>query len=83
MEKKIEIFNLIIAIISKNEDLLPRIPIAEVALSTSLSADCGFDSLALMSILYELQETYPALNENIILEVKTFNDLIDNIIDKA
>ena len=83
MDKKSETLNLIISIIGNNEDLSPRIPINEITLSTRLNADCGYDSLALMSILYELQDAYPELDENTILEVKTFNDLIENIVNKT
>lgn len=79
MSDRSEIFNTIIGILGKNEDLLPRIPMTEVKPDSQLGADCGFDSLALMSILYELQETYPSLDEEAITGVKTINDLIDNI----
>lgn len=82
MDKKTEIFNRLLNILKNNDDLTPRIPLHEITYETRLSADCGFDSLVLMSILYELQETYPDLDEYTILEVKTFNDLIEKIANK-
>ncbi len=83
MDRKAEVFKQLLNILNSSEDLTPRIPISEITFDTRLSADCGFDSLVLMSILYELQETYPDLDEYTILEVKTFNDLIEKIVSKT
>jgi acyl carrier protein len=61
------------------EDLNPKISIDKVNKDSLLSTDLGFDSLALMSLVYELQEKHPDIDEAKALEWKTINDCLKAI----
>lgn len=56
-------FEEIVSIIERCDDLDPLLPVDSITPETHFQEDLGFDSLALMSILYELQEAYPGLDE--------------------
>jgi acyl carrier protein len=57
------VLSLIIEILSRTPDLRTRIPPSDITLRTRFKEDLGFDSLALMSLAFELQEHYPELDE--------------------
>ena len=66
-------------IIKENEDLEPRIKLQNITLNTSLGNDLGFDSLGVMSVVYELQEIFPDLDENLMNDWKTIKDIFDSV----
>ncbi len=73
-----KLFDLIVKIIGSNEDLEPLIPVSDIKPDTKIQEDLGFDSLAMMSIVYELQEIYEDLDET---EMANWN-LISDIVKK-
>jgi len=74
-----KLFDLIIKIIGSNEDLEPLIPVADIKSDTKIQEDLGFDSLALMSIVYELQETYEDLDETEMANWSTISDIVKKL----
>ena len=72
--------NKIRKVIEKSEDLDPLIPLKDISYETKFSEDLGFDSLALMSILYELQEENPNINESEINNWKTLNNCVESFL---
>lgn len=83
MDQSDAIFKKIVAIIANSSDLESKLPVEELTKNTHLSFDLGYDSIALMSLLYELQESYSRVDENDIVGIKTINDLISNVIKKC
>ena len=63
-------------IIQSNEDLSPRIDPSEIKLTTKFSEDMGFDSMAMMSLVYELQDKYPDLDESEVVGIESVEGLI-------
>lgn len=78
--KKLEFLKEITTIIKESEDLDPPLPVEQITFETHFQYDLQFDSLALMGLLYELQEKYPDLDENQIDQWKRVDDLIDQLI---
>jgi acyl carrier protein len=74
-----KMFDLIIKIIGESEDLEPLIPLADIKPETLIQEDLGFDSLALMSIVYELQEIYEDLDETEMANWNTISDIADKL----
>ena len=63
-------------IIDSSEDLTPRISSAEMTPETKFSLDMGFDSMAMMSLIYELQEKYPNLDETEAIQSSSVSQLM-------
>lgn len=74
------IFKQIIEIIKDSEDLDPLVTLKEIKPDTRYREDLGFDSLALMAIIYELQELYPQLDETIIDQWIRIEDTIKTVL---
>lgn len=55
--------NTIKTILAEIPDMKPKIPVAQITLETRFRQDMGFDSLAMASLYYELEERYPHLQE--------------------
>ena len=66
----------IVAILSRNVDFRPRIALARITPDTRFREDLGFDSIALMSLAFELQEIYPTLDEMAIATWTTVGDCV-------
>ena len=62
-------------------DLKPKISVDLVGLDTRFREDLGFDSLAMASFFYELQELYPKLEESQVLQWKKVSDCTQSIRD--
>jgi acyl carrier protein len=76
---KEEIFDKMITIIEEHEDLEPLLPIEDLRFESELKEDIGFDSIALMSLVYELQELYPNFDGTSIYKWNTLGDIIDDL----
>ena len=76
MSKEVELIKKILA---SNPDLRPKSPIEGLNESTRFRADMGFDSLALASLFYELQETYAHIEESEIQKWETIADCIKSL----
>ena len=66
-------------ILEGNPDLEPKIPVASITPETRFREDLGFDSLAMVSLLYELQETLPHLEETVIIKWNKISDCIQSM----
>jgi acyl carrier protein len=66
-------------IIGGNRDYRLRMSPEDVTMDTRFREDLGFDSIALMSLVYELQETYPELDELIIAKWRTVSDCVRTV----
>ncbi len=71
--------NLIKNILSANPDLKPKIPVESIAATTKFRAEMGFDSLAMASLFYELQDTYPHIDESEIQKWETIADCVKSL----
>ena len=78
MRKK-QIFDRMITIIEEHEDLEPLLPIEDLRFESGLKEDIGFDSIALMSLVYELQELYPNFDGTSIYKWNTLGDIVDDL----
>lgn len=68
--------DLIKRLLLSNPDLKPKVSIESITESTRFRGDMGFDSLALASLFYELQETYPHIDESDMQKWETVADCI-------
>ena len=66
-------------IIAEHEDLDPLLPIEDLKFESTLKEDLGFDSIALMALVYELQELYPGLAVENLYEWDTLGDIVDDL----
>jgi len=73
------IFEKVLSVIEKCEDLNPKVNLKEIRQEMEFKADLGFDSLALMSLVYELQEAYPELDEMAIADWSTIDDCVKHL----
>ena len=71
-----ELLEKIKSILKENEDLSILIPVDELKEESVFAADLGLDSLGLMSLVYEIQEDYPDLDESLMADWQTVSDLI-------
>jgi acyl carrier protein len=76
---KEELFDKMIAIIDEHEDLEPLLPVEDLKFESELKADLGFDSIGLMSLVYELQELYPDFDGTSIYQWNTLGDIVDDL----
>jgi acyl carrier protein len=60
-------------------DLKPKLSIESLTAKTRFQQDMGFDSLAMASLFYELEEKYPDLNEVDVKNWKTIEDCLNSI----
>ena len=76
---KEELLDKMIMIIEEHEDLEPLLPIEDLKFGSELKADLGFDSIALMSLVYELEELYPNFDGTSIYKWNTLGDIVDDL----
>jgi acyl carrier protein len=76
---KEEILDKMITVIEEHEDLEPLLPIEDLKFESELKEDIGFDSIALMSLVYELQELYPNFEGTSIYKWNTLGDIVDDL----
>lgn len=62
-ERDEEALAAIVQILTTSKDLRARISGDQITAATRFKEDLGFDSLALMSLAFELQEQWPELDE--------------------
>lgn len=67
------------SILFECEDLKPLIPVNQITLKTRLQEDLGYDSLAKMSLLYELQTVKADLDESLIMKWTYIEDIIKDL----
>lgn len=60
-------------------DLKPKIPLEKIAVTTRFREDLGFDSLAMASLFYTLQDLYPELTEEQVTLWKTVQNCLESI----
>ena len=76
---KSQLLEKMITIIDEHEDLEPLLPIEDLTFESVLKEDIGFDSIALMSLVYELQELYPDFDGTSIYRWNTLGDIVDDL----
>jgi acyl carrier protein len=76
---KEELLDKMIAIIEEHEDLEPLLPPEDLKFESELKEDIGFDSIALMLLVYELQELYPNFDGTSIYKWNTLEDIVDDL----
>ena len=76
---KEELLDKMITIIDEHEDLEPFLPLEDLKLESELKADLGFDSIALMSLVYELQELYPNFDGTSLYKWNSLGDIVDDL----
>ncbi len=74
-----DLLNMIKEIIKSCDDLGPSIDPDEIKVEHSFRANLGFDSLALMTMAYEIQEKIPELDEMAIVDWLTVQDCLDTL----
>jgi acyl carrier protein len=72
-------FEILKQVISDCEDLNPRVKTADLKPEHLFQENLGLDSLALMTLAYELQEHYPDLDETSIIEWNKIQDCLDTL----
>ncbi|MBK7963628.1 MAG: acyl carrier protein [Bdellovibrionales bacterium] len=60
-------------------DLKPKMSVDLICPETRFREDLGFDSLAMVSFFYELQDLYPSLDESQMLKWKSVSDCVNSI----
>jgi len=76
---KEELLAKMITIIEEHEDLEPLLPLEDLKPESELRADLGFDSIALMSLVYELEELYPNFDGTSLYKWNTLGDIVDDL----
>jgi acyl carrier protein len=76
---KDEFFNKMLTIIDNHEDIDPLLPIKDFRIDSELKEDLGFDSIALMSLVYELQELHPNFDITNMYKWNTLGDIVDDL----
>ncbi len=74
-----EAFNLLRKILSSVPDLRLRHPVDSLQSTHRFRQDLGFDSLAIISLLIELQDHFPQLTEMDAAKWKTLGDCVESI----
>ena len=69
----------VIAILSRGNDFRPKVPPPSILPAMRFREDLGLDSLALLSLLYELQEAHPDLPESALASWITVEDLLRSV----
>lgn len=65
---------IILDTLKRTPDLKTKIPIEKLTAQTLIRKEMGFDSIALASFFYELQENYPKLTEQSAAKWLTLGD---------
>ena len=81
--EKTELLKKVVNVIQENDDLDCPIAAENISLESKFQDDLQFDSLARMSLVYELQETYPDLDETEIDNWNTIGDLVNKLMEYA
>ena len=76
---KEELLDKMITIIEEHEDLEPLLPIEDLKFESEIKADLGFDSIGLMSLVYELEELYPNFDGTNLYRWSTIGDIVDDL----
>ena len=76
---KEELLDKMITIIAEHEDLEPLLPREDLNFESKLQEDRGFDCIALMSLVYELQELYPNFDGTSIYKWNNLGDIVDDL----
>jgi acyl carrier protein len=74
-----EAFQVIVDILKNTPDLRSKIPLEKLQPTTSLRKEMGFDSLAVATLFYELQDRYPSLKEETAARWQTLGDCANEI----
>jgi acyl carrier protein len=67
-------------LLQKTPDMKPKMPIEKISLDSRFRQDLGFDSLAMASLFYELQDLYPHLEESQVKNWQAMSDCIESIL---
>jgi acyl carrier protein len=70
---------LIKKIIDENEDLGCRLKSSEITENHLIQKDLGLDSIGLMSLIYDIQDVYPDLDETLMTNWQSLKDLIEEM----
>ena len=76
---KEELLDKMITIIDEHEDLEPLLPREDLNFESKLKEDLGFDSIALMSLVYELEELYPNFDGTSLYKWNSLGDIVDDL----
>ena len=76
---KEEFLNKMLTIIEDHEDIEPLLSMEDLRFDSELKEDLGFDSIALMSLIYELQELYPTFDITNMYKWNTLGDIVDDL----
>ena len=76
---KEELLDKMITVIEEHEDLELLLPLEDLKFESELKADLGFDSIGLMSLVYELQELYPDFDGTNIYKWNTLGDIVEDL----
>jgi len=76
---KAELLDKMITIIEEHEDLEPLLPLEDLKFESEIKADLGFDSIGLMSLVYELEELYPNFDGTNLYKWNTLGDIVDDL----
>ena len=79
MKRKL-ILNEIKKIIASAEELQTSIALGDITETYLVYDDLGYDSMALMTLAYELQETHEHIDEMAINNWKTISDVINDVL---
>jgi acyl carrier protein len=66
-------------VLKNTEDINLMTPLEKISLDHRLKADLGMDSIQTVSVLYELETTYPHLTEQMIPLWKTIRDVLQSM----
>lgn len=67
-------------IVAQDDDFRPRMDPGAIMLTTRFKEDLGFDSIALMSLAFGLQEAHPDLDETAIAGWVTVADCVTSVL---
>ena len=76
---KEKLLDKMITIIEEHEDLEPLLPLEDLKFESEIKADLGFDSIGLMSLVYELEELYPNFDGTNLYKWNTLGDIVDDL----
>jgi len=71
----------LVQVLGGNADLVLHVPVPELRLEHHLKNDLGMDSVQIVSLLYELEEHYSALNEDHLASWSTLADVVVSLRD--
>jgi hypothetical protein len=80
MKTTVDAFNIVISILRSSDDLLPKIDINKIELSSHFKNDLRFDSLAMIAFFCELQDIYPSIDESMMLNWYRIEDCCKDLL---